>query len=79
MTERPAPCITLNLEPENTTASIPRPKTVQQLLNRLGIKSSACLVIKEPGPGNTERTLLTPDLRIYPDDVITVRKVTSSG
>lgn len=69
-------CITLRLEPENTVLEIARPKTVLQLLNRLGLRPTACLVIRET---EGERSLLTPDLRLYPGDVITVRKVTSSG
>ena len=68
--------ITLRLEPENTTLEAPRPKTVIQLLHRLNMRPASCLVIRDK---DGKRTLLTPDLRIYPGDVITVRKVTSSG
>ena len=69
--------ITLRLEPENEQSEVPRPKTVQQLLNRLGLRSTGCLVIRDEATG--KRTLLTPDLRLENGDVITVRKVTSSG
>lgn len=68
--------ITLRLEPENTVMEVPRPKTVLQLLNRLQLRPTACLVIRE---ADGERGLLTPDLRLNPGDVVTVRKVTSSG
>ena len=75
--------ITLRLEPENQTLEIPRPKTVIQLLHRLNLRPTSCLVIREPGRDplaeSGERALLTPDLKIFPGDVITVRKVTSSG
>lgn len=71
--------ITLRLEPENTVMAAPRPKTVLQLLHRLGLRPGSCLVIREPSAEGGERTLLTPDLKINPGDSITVRKVTSSG
>lgn len=69
--------ITLRLEPENTAQEVPRPKTVQQLLNRLGLRPTSCLVIRDEASG--QRSLLTPDLHLYNGDTITVRKVTSSG
>lgn len=68
--------ITLRLEPENQTLEVPRPKTVLQLLNRLNMRPTSCLVIREK---DGERTLLTPDLKLERGDVVTVRKVTSSG
>jgi sulfur carrier protein len=71
--------ITLRLEPENYEMTMDRPKTVLQLLNRLGSKPTVCLVIREPREPGQKRLLLTPDLTIAPNDVITVRKVTSSG
>lgn len=71
--------INLRLEPENQTLEVPRPKTVIQLLNRLNLRPTSCLVIREPRGDAHERTLLTPDLNIFPGDFITVRKVTSSG
>lgn len=64
--------ITLVLEPEGKTMSFPRPKTVTQLLNKLGVKQGTALVIREG-------ELLTPDRRIETGDTITVRGVVSRG
>lgn len=69
---RPAPEISVLLEPENRQLIMPRPKTVQQLLRKLGIKRCTALVIRDGG-------LLTEDRAILPGDSITVRLVTSSG
>ena len=64
--------ITVLLQPEGKEFSLPRPKTVLQLLNRLSIPVGTALIIRDNG-------LLTPDQRIFPDQHITVRIVTSSG
>lgn len=64
--------ITVLLEPECVTQAIPRPKTVTQLLNRLGLRQGEALVAR-----NGE--LLTPDRRIETGDSILVRKVVSRG
>ncbi len=77
--EKTTPQITLRLEPENSQTSIDRPKTVLQLLKQLGLRHTACLVIREPREQGQKRALLTPDLTIETGDAITVRKVTSSG
>lgn len=69
---RPPPEIQVLLEPEGKEFSMPRPKTVLQLLGKLGIHRSSALVIRNGG-------LLTADQRVYPNDAITVRIVTSSG
>ncbi|MDL2266501.1 hypothetical protein LJC46_00750 [Desulfovibrio sp. OttesenSCG-928-G15] len=66
------PEVQILLEPEGKSFSMPRPKTVLQLLNKLGIRRSTALVIRNGG-------LLTPDQRIFPNDAVTVRIVTSSG
>ena len=66
------PTITVHLQPQEKTVTIPRPKTVLQLLNRLDIKRGTALVIRDGG-------LLTPDREVLANDVITVRIVTSSG
>ena len=86
--------ITVTLEPEMKTLVLePRPKTVKRMLEGFSIKPTACLVILESrvsggwgAPKNVqaplqpgERRLLTPDLQIMPGDVLTIRKVTSSG
>lgn len=64
--------ITLTLEPDGRNESVPRPKTVTQLLNRLGIRPTEALVIRG-------KELLTPDRRIFSGDAITVRTVVSRG
>ena len=64
--------ITVNLEPQGKSLSMPRPKTVWQLMNRLGLKPCSALIIRDGG-------LLTRDREIFPGDVITVRSVVSSG
>ncbi len=64
--------ITVHLEPQGKSLELPRPKTVWQLMNRLGLKPCSALIIREGG-------LLTRDREILPGDVITVRSVVSSG
>lgn len=64
--------ITVTFEPGNKTVSIPRPRSVTQLLNRLKLKPGQVLVIRDGG-------LLTPDRGILPGDNITLRNVTSAG
>jgi sulfur carrier protein len=71
-TWQPPASITLELEPEGKTVTFPRPKTVAQLLNKLGVKQCTALVIRDG-------ELLTPDRRIEIDDIITVRGVVSRG
>ena len=66
------PEITVVLQPEEKRFALPRPKTVLQLLHKLNIKPGSALIIRDQG-------LLTPDREILPNDVITVRIVTSSG
>ena len=69
---RPPATITVILEPTGGTRTIPRPKTVLQLCNRLQVRRGTALVIR-----NGE--LLTPDRRIETGDTITVRSVISRG
>ena len=64
--------ITVLLQPEGREFSLPRPKTVLQLLHKLDIRRGAALIIRDGG-------LFTEDCRIFPADHITVRVVTSSG
>ena len=71
-TLRRPPEIVVLLQPENKELTLPRPKTVQQLLRKLGIRRCSALVIRDGG-------LLTEDRAILPGDHITVRRVTSSG
>lgn len=70
--ERRGAEIQVLLQPEETAFSMPRPKTVLQLLHRLGIRPGTALVIREG-------RLLTPDRRIENGDAVTVRIVTSAG
>ena len=64
--------ITVHLQPQGKELSLPRPKTVLQLLNTLGIRRGTALVIRDNG-------LLTPDREVLPNDTLIVRVVTSSG
>ncbi len=64
--------ITVSFEPQGVVKNLPRPRTVTQLLNRLGLKPAQVLVIRDGG-------LLTPDRAIQCGDQITLRNVVSSG
>ncbi len=64
--------ITVRLEPEGTELTYPSINTVLQLLNKLKLRPTAALVIRDGG-------LLTPDLRLYSGDEITVWMVGSRG
>ena len=64
--------ITVTFQPQNKIKTMPRPRTVTQLLNRLELKPGEVLVIRDGG-------LLTPDREILPGDAITLRSVVSSG
>ncbi len=66
------PTITLTMQPTGGTKTVPRPKTVRQLLDRLGFLEETALVIRDG-------SLLTPDLSIQLDDHITVRSIVSRG
>lgn len=66
------PTVTVILQPRERIISMTRPKTVLQLLGKLGIRRGTALVIRDG-------ELLTQDRAIQKDDVITVRIVTSSG
>lgn len=68
----PPATVTVILQPDNKTLTMPRPKTVLQLLNKLGLRVGAALVIRDGG-------LLTQDREVRTGDEITIRVVTSSG
>ncbi|MDR1776998.1 MAG: hypothetical protein LBR31_04125 [Desulfovibrio sp.] len=70
--KRIEPHVRVFLQPEGKSLSLPRPKTVRQLLWALRIEEE-CAIVARGGE------LLTPDRRIWPDDEILVRKVVSSG
>lgn len=71
MAHQPAQ-ISVYLQPEERHLRIPRPKTARQLLAALQLEEETALVARNG-------QLLTPDRRIWPDDEILVRIVTSSG
>ena len=64
--------ITVLLQPEGRTLSLPRCKTVWQLLKALDLPEESALVARDG-------LLLTHDLAIMPNDTILVRKVASRG
>ena len=66
------PEITILLQPEEKTFTIKNPKTVKQLLVKLNLREETALVIRN-------NQLLTPDVRLYANDELLVRKVTSLG
>jgi biotin synthase len=66
------PRIYVLLQPEEKRFSLPRPKTVRQLLQAFQLREESALVVRRG-------ELLTPDRRIWPDDEVLVRKVASSG
>ena len=64
--------VTMLLQPGDKEIVLPRPKSVLQLLGRLGLRRGTVLVIRDG-------VLLTPDLTIRPGDHIILRRVTSHG
>ncbi len=64
--------ITVTIEPDGLPFEAPQANTVLQLLNRMGLRSSRTLVIRD-------NRLLTPDQRLQHGDAVTLRKVGSKG
>ncbi|WP_147820433.1 hypothetical protein [Salidesulfovibrio onnuriiensis] len=64
--------IKVRLEPDGVDLEFHGLKTVLGLLNKLGLRPTMALVIRED-------RLLTADIRIKRGDEILVRKVTSAG
>lgn len=64
--------ITVHMEPAGDRLSLPRPKTVRQLLDALNLLEETALVAREG-------KLLTPDRHIWPEDEVLVRIVISCG
>lgn len=64
--------VTVLVQPGNQRLVMPRPKTALQLLEALHLREETALVAR-----NGE--LLTPDRRIFANDELLVRKVTSAG
>ena len=66
------PPLTVLLQPEEKIVEIPKAKTARGILNALGLRECAALVIRDGG-------LLTPDRAVAPGERLIVRKVASSG
>ena len=68
------PTLTFILQPEEETRIIPwnKAKNVKRLIEFLGLRPYTALVIRNNIP-------LTPDVPLYPQQTIIVRKVMSSG
>lgn len=64
--------IIVHIEPDNETLEFRSLNTVLQLLNRLQLRSTQALVIRDG-------QLLTADLKLGRDDEIIVKKVISAG
>lgn len=64
--------LTVTMEPEGTTHTLPPCRTVLQLLHKTGRKPGRVLVIRGG-------ELLTPDRHLAPDDTIILRDVGSRG
>lgn len=62
----------VTIQPDNKTMDITKVQSVTGLLNRLGLKPTQALVIRD-------KELLTPDRKLSPQDRIIVRMVTSRG
>ncbi|QJT11382.1 hypothetical protein DQK91_20165 [Oceanidesulfovibrio marinus] len=73
--------MTIRFEPDGEEQVIPKPNTVLQLLNRLGERPGSVLVIREPQRQDDDgkRRLLTPDLHLRNNEIISLRRVTSRG
>lgn len=68
------PTVTVRLQPDETDHVFERHKvkTVRQLMQTMGIRPCTAIVARGS-------ELLTPDRPTLPNDVLLVRKVTSSG
>lgn len=64
--------ITVRLQPREQLLTMPREKTVLQVLRKLGIRPATAIVVRDGG-------LLTPDREVLPDDTLLIRVVTSCG
>ncbi|QGY40139.1 hypothetical protein GM415_08365 [Pseudodesulfovibrio cashew] len=64
--------ITVHLEPEGEVVELHNTKSVLAVLNRLNLRSTMAIVVRDG-------ELLTPDRKLHMNDVLMVRKVTSAG
>lgn len=64
--------ITVNLEPDGKTFEFPNTRSVHAALNKLKLRSTMAIVVRDG-------ELLTVDRKLKNGDTIMVRKVTSAG
>ncbi|MGE4292261.1 MAG: hypothetical protein AB7E32_08630 [Desulfovibrio sp.] len=64
--------ITVHIQPDNETLEFSSLNTVLQLLNRLNLRSTHALIIRDG-------KLLTADRKLHYGDEIVVKKVISAG
>jgi len=64
--------ITVNLEPDGKVVELPYVKSVLGVLNRLKLRSTMAIVVRDG-------ELLTADRKLLNGDTVMVRKVTSAG
>ncbi|WP_018123194.1 hypothetical protein [Desulfovibrio oxyclinae] len=64
--------ITVQVEPDGKTVEMHKVRTVIAMLNRLELRHTMALIIRDG-------ELLTPDERLLHGDHLLVRKVTSAG
>ena len=64
--------ITVNLEPDGTVLELHKTRSVHAALNKLGLRSTMAIVVRDG-------ELLTADRKLRQGDELMVRKVTSAG
>jgi len=64
--------VTVHLEPEGEVIELRRIRSVLAVLNRLKLRSTMAIVVRDG-------ELLTADRKLHMNDMLMVRKVTSAG
>ncbi|MBC15553.1 conserved protein of unknown function [Pseudodesulfovibrio profundus] len=64
--------VTVHLEPDGKVVELGNTKTVLAVLNRLKLRSTMAIVVRDG-------ELLTADRKLHMGDTLMVRKVTSAG
>lgn len=64
--------VTVHLEPDGKVVELANRKTVLAVLNRLQLRSTMAIVVRDG-------ELLTSDRKLHKGDTLMVRKVTSAG
>lgn len=64
--------VTVTLEPDGEVIELANTKSVIAVLNRLKLRSTMAIVVRDG-------ELLTPDRKLHMNDKLMVRKVTSAG